>query len=275
MRRLPLCALLTGLLVSCAHVVPPDNDTPLAAGSGGGSSAGNGGAAGSGDAGAGGTSAGGAGASQAGAGGKGNAGTAGTAGKGGGSAGSGQAGAGGGSAGQGQAGAGGSLSGCGDKTIKINEFAVAGPNGANDEFIELFNSGTCAVKLDGWVIKYSSKSGSSPSNRWTGTSSHSIDPGGFFLLASPDFSGSPDDMLMAGMSADGGGIGIFSSDGSKTAIDSVAWKSATASNPMAEGDPTENPGMDSSVARNHDGDDSNDNATDFNATATPSPGQPN
>jgi hypothetical protein len=126
-----------------------------------------------------------------------------------------------------------------------------------------------------WVIKYSSKSGSSPSNRWTGTSKDSIESGAFFVLGTSDFAGAKDATLMEGMSGDGGGIGLYSTDSSKTPLDSVAWKTATASNPMAEGDPCENPDDSHSAARHHDGEDTDDNSADFDASASPSPGQPN
>src|SRR5262245_31381934 len=41
----------------------------------------------------------------------------------------------------------------------ISEFRTRGPNGANDEFIELFNTSSTTVNIGGWTVMASDGSG--------------------------------------------------------------------------------------------------------------------
>jgi uncharacterized protein (TIGR03437 family) len=44
-------------------------------------------------------------------------------------------------------------------SIVISEFRTRGPNGANDEFVEIYNKGTVAVQIGGWKLRGSSSAG--------------------------------------------------------------------------------------------------------------------
>lgn len=68
--------------------------------------------------------------------------------------------------------------------VVISELAAAGPNGAGDEFVELFNPGRAPVALAGWVVQYAS----APSGTWSTKVvlpvGATIPARGFFLVAS-------------------------------------------------------------------------------------------
>jgi hypothetical protein len=71
--------------------------------------------------------------------------------------------------------------------VVISELAAAGPGGASDEFLELFNGGPSEVSLEGWKVQYRSDQGASYSTIATLDGAASIPPRGFFLLSSgPD-----------------------------------------------------------------------------------------
>ncbi len=69
--------------------------------------------------------------------------------------------------------------------IVISEFAAAGPAGADDEFIELYNGSTTAVSLAGWLVQYRATSSTST---WSTVSvlpkTASIPAHGFYLFVS-------------------------------------------------------------------------------------------
>jgi hypothetical protein len=66
-------------------------------------------------------------------------------------------------------------------TIVISEFRTRGPNGANDEFIELYNKSSATVVVTGWKIVVSDSSGTTTVLRQLATVS--IPPNQFYLLA--------------------------------------------------------------------------------------------
>ena len=79
---------------------------------------------------------------------------------------------------------------CVSSTIVISEFRTRGPNGGNDEFIELYNLSTSPVNISGWLIRGSNSSGEV-------TTRAVIDPntilnaGCHYLLTNPNSSGGP------------------------------------------------------------------------------------
>lgn len=94
-------------------------------------------------------------------------------------------------------------------SIQINEIAWMGYQGdANNEWIELYNSGSASVNLDGWLLE---SSDGSPSINLTVLPEQSgpiiVDPGGFVLLERTDDSSVP------GVSADKIYTGALSNDG--------------------------------------------------------------
>lgn len=74
--------------------------------------------------------------------------------------------------------------------VVVSELAAAGPNGADDEFIELYNGSTKVVSLAGWLIQYRA---SSSASTWSTINvlpkEASIPPHGHYLFASGGASG--------------------------------------------------------------------------------------
>lgn len=105
--------------------------------------------------------------------------------------------------------------------IVIGEFRLRGPNGGNDEFVELFNRGTVAVDLGGWRFKGSSAAGV-VSVRATIAAGTVLGPGCRFLLANSggSYSGAtPADVTYGLGIADDGGVAITMAD--DTIVDQV------------------------------------------------------
>lgn len=171
------------------------------------------------------------------------------------------------------------VAGC-NAHLVLNEFSPAGPLGADDEFVELYNTGTCTMSLEGWTLRYSSAGGSTPATRWTGTVGNLIAPGGYFLLASPTlatYAATRNGTFMTGLAATGGALGLYAP--SATAPhDSVAYGSAASTHPLAEGAmpaPAPPSALMGSLARTPNGADSNVNASDFTARTMNSAGAAN
>jgi hypothetical protein len=75
--------------------------------------------------------------------------------------------------------------------IVISELAAAGPNGASDEFVELYNAGPTAVSLAGWKLQYRSSAGASYQSIDTLPVGAAIASHGYFLVASGTATGYP------------------------------------------------------------------------------------
>ena len=68
--------------------------------------------------------------------------------------------------------------------VVISEFRVRGPQGGNDEFVELRNAGSAAVDITGWALQgCANGSPGNVSNRVTVTASVVLQPGQSFLFA--------------------------------------------------------------------------------------------
>ena len=98
--------------------------------------------------------------------------------------------------------------------IVISEFRFRGPQGANDEFIELFNAGSAPVNIGGWLIR-TSNNNTPPAfaTRVTIAANTIINPGCYFLAvnnnASGGYSGSvPGNQTYATGFADDGGVAL-------------------------------------------------------------------
>lgn len=135
--------------------------------------------------------------------------------------------------------------------VVINEFRFRGPNGGNDEFIELFNRSCTPVNLGGWKVQGLSGTGSTWSDRVT-LANVTLEPGQYYLLANTGSAGyslsvAPDQTYTTGISdnravrlLDAGGqvvdlVGFASSgqfegqglaDGptSSTGLGQISWK---------------------------------------------------
>lgn len=74
--------------------------------------------------------------------------------------------------------------------VVISEFRVRGPNGAADEFVELFNLSALPVDISGWLIRGSNNSGT-VSTRATIPAGTIINPGCYDLVTNSSTSGGP------------------------------------------------------------------------------------
>jgi len=113
--------------------------------------------------------------------------------------------------------------------VFISEFRVRGPNGADDEFIEIYNATGNTITTTNWSIKKSSGCGNSSTDLVTGINI-TLAPGQYYLFArSGSYSGStsPDATFPSSSTyaiADDGGIALVNGT---TIIDQVGLCSTT------------------------------------------------
>ncbi len=90
--------------------------------------------------------------------------------------------------------------------LVISEFRSRGPNGENDEFVELFNPTGAATNIGGWTIQYSSGCGSVVAVLATIPDNTPLLAGQHYLLASSSNSsiGWADQLFTPGLTDDGG-----------------------------------------------------------------------
>ncbi len=69
--------------------------------------------------------------------------------------------------------------------VVISEFAAAGPGGASDEFVELFNGSNQTVSVAGWFVEYGPAPLSSWQTKATLPAGATIPAHGFYLVTSP------------------------------------------------------------------------------------------
>lgn len=151
--------------------------------------------------------------------------------------------------------------------IVISEFRTTGPNGASDEFIELFNPSNLPVDLTGWKIYRSNGAGVTTLHHTI--SSVVLQPGQHFLMTrsgASTYSGNVvgDELLNVGVTNDGG-LALVMPD--NTLVDAVGLSATSA---YQEGTPLEpmSGSAEQSYERAVGGEagnclDSNDNASDF------------
>jgi hypothetical protein len=90
-------------------------------------------------------------------------------------------------------------------TVVISEFRTRGPNGGNDEFIELYNLSSSTVNISGWEIRGSNSSGT-VSTRAIINSGVVLNPGCHYLLTNSNPTGGPYSGPAAGNQTYGVGI---------------------------------------------------------------------
>jgi hypothetical protein len=116
--------------------------------------------------------------------------------------------------------------------IVISEFRTFGPNGASDEFVELYNPSGAAVNMGGWQIRKSSSCATSVTTLVTINSGVILQPGQHYLVAAedannPDASSLTDaDQTFAPGIADDGGLALVNTS-LGTIMDQVGMCTAT------------------------------------------------
>lgn len=153
--------------------------------------------------------------------------------------------------------------------IVVSQFQVAGGT-ANDEFIELHNTSSNPVDLNGLRVVYRSSSGTNDVLFAEWTTSTIIPAGGFYLIASTAYDGAATPNFVynpttcaCSMSATSGGIAVRSGAlNTGVIIDAVGYGSAT--NAFVETATTAAPAANTAQARQNSGcQDSDNNANDF------------
>ncbi len=163
--------------------------------------------------------------------------------------------------------------GCSPALVVVNEVQTSGAGGAEDEWVELFNPGGCAVDLTGWTLRHASQFGTTGTTVFTagaatiGARGYAV-VGGLVYTASAATIGS----FTAAVFADtGGGIGLY--DASGTLVDGMGYGTG-ATNMYVETTAAPVEGASQSIARLPNGSKTGDNSRDFGA-ATPTPGGAN
>lgn len=157
--------------------------------------------------------------------------------------------------------------------IVISEYRFRGPNGMNDEFVELFNAGSAPVNVSGWLIRASNNPlFGSPSfaTRVTITAGTIINPGCFYLVTNinptePYLGSVPGNQSYGTGFADDGGVAVTT--GAGQIVDQVG----NGTNPLAYGEGQRLPAfvgnINKGVERRPGGTsghvDTNNNAADF------------
>lgn len=122
-------------------------------------------------------------------------------------------------------------------SIVLSEFRTRGPNGGNDEFIEIYNLSPSPVNIGGWQLKGSNAQGDVTA-RATISSGTTLNSGCYYLFTNPNSSGGPYGDSVPGNQTfspgitDDGGIAITTASG--TIVDQVGMSSGSA---FKEGSP--------------------------------------
>ncbi len=160
--------------------------------------------------------------------------------------------------------------------LVISQFQAGGTSSSDDEFIEIFNTGSSAVDLNGYRIVYRSDNGVSDRTFYAWTETTVLQPGQYYLVASTSYTGSiPSNATFSNaacqcaLAAANGGLAIrLGPANTGSVIDAVGW--GTGSNVFFESARTTAPGNSNSKIRLDQGcQDTDNNAADF-ATQSPS-----
>jgi hypothetical protein len=165
-------------------------------------------------------------------------------------------------------------------TIVINEF-LANPVGADAgfEWVELYNAGPAAVRLDGWTFR-TATSGANYSIKATLPDDTSLSAGGYFVIGEASV-GEADFVSTLSMGNGTGGDGVRLVDCAGNTVDTVVYGDQV--NPDEVVDDAEQPavyvvpapGDGLSLARKVNGVDTDNSYDDFAPGNPPTPGAPN
>jgi hypothetical protein len=156
--------------------------------------------------------------------------------------------------------------------VLVNEI-LYDPDGSDSglEFVELINTGTAAVCLDGYVLMAGdgARQGSW-SARWRGAPADTIEAGGLYVVAELDV---PEAQAYAQLGLQNGpdGCALVRDEAS---LDVVGWGPLQYAE-YYEGAPAPDVASGASLARVPDGRDTGDNSADFAEARDPTPGRPN
>ncbi|HOU53886.1 MAG TPA: lamin tail domain-containing protein [Myxococcota bacterium] len=149
----------------------------------------------------------------------------------------------------------------------ISMFRTRGPQGGNDEFLEIYNPSTEAVDIGSWTIGASNQSGLM-GVRFTFPAGTVMGPGTFLLLANPSTNGysetTPPDFTYSTGITDTGGVALIRGDG--TVIDAVGMDPGSAyreGTPLAPTTQNLRQAYQRKTLRCGPDQDFDDNATDF------------
>ncbi|MBE3067253.1 MAG: lamin tail domain-containing protein, partial [Chloroflexi bacterium] len=109
--------------------------------------------------------------------------------------------------------------------LVISEFRSRGPNGDNDEFVELYNPSGAAVNIGAWMIKKSSSCGTSITNLVTIPANTILQPGQHYLVAATGSSVTGADQTYPASLADDGGVALVTVSG--TLVDQAGMCTTT------------------------------------------------
>ncbi|MDQ3822383.1 MAG: lamin tail domain-containing protein [Actinomycetota bacterium] len=163
--------------------------------------------------------------------------------------------------------------------VVISEFRVRGPNGGNDEFVELYNLSGSPVSIGGWKIRGSNSAGT-VSTRATITAGTTLAAGCHYLVtnasatAGPYSGAVPGDQTYTTGITDDGGVAVTLAD--DTVVDQVGMSTGSA---FKEGTPVANLGttnLDRSYERKPggaagSGTDTDNNSADFQLISPSAP----
>jgi hypothetical protein len=164
--------------------------------------------------------------------------------------------------------------------LRINEF-LPDPDGTDDkhEWVELFNTGSESVRIDGWAIEIAK--GAWGDFQFYFPSGSEIDPNGFLLIGGEeviDLDFLAEDLNLGNAGSNGDGIRLVDCEG--TVIDTVIY--GLDNSDALEDDSgsiaisfSPNPDDDQSAGRFPDGADSDASGDDFSVCFSPTPGAPN
>lgn len=158
--------------------------------------------------------------------------------------------------------------------LVISQFQTAGAT-ANDEFIEIHNTSSSSVDLNGYRVVYRSAGGTNDVNFADWTTSTIVPPGGYYLIVSTGYDGAtPGDFTYnpttctCSLGAAGGGLAIrFGAVNTGVIVDSVGY--GTATNAFIETAVTTAPPANAGQARIDNGCRDTDNNTNDFSTVNP------
>jgi uncharacterized repeat protein (TIGR01451 family) len=158
-------------------------------------------------------------------------------------------------------------------TVLISEVQTAGASSADLEFVELYNTSINPLSLNGYKLVYRSAGGTSDTPVYTFLPTQTVPAHGYFLLVHTGQSVgvTPDATFGTSMAAAGGGLAISTTG---TIVDSVGW--GTATNAFVETSAAAAPPTGQSIERKPggafgSGQDTDNNANDFQVLTTPTP----